>query len=238
MGRASSAWGFETSSVKRPKCAVKHSSTRMVEEALAYVQGESLKANAALLTEAFKLPDHQSGGKMAFGSNRPAGGRGPEKRGCLLKLVLGLIGFPLVFFVIGVVGLKINRHFETPQERAEEDRQDAQREMARHAEQQQKDAADAKASWVSLSRAFAEVRMQKALKDPDSGQFRDISIEDDARFNPKYPGIACGYVNAKNSFGGYTGFKGFMVVAGVPLIEDGSGAFARLWNKHCRKNQL
>jgi hypothetical protein len=33
----------------------------MVEEALAYVQGESLKANAALLTEAFKLPDHQAG---------------------------------------------------------------------------------------------------------------------------------------------------------------------------------
>jgi len=36
----------------------------MVEEALAYVQGESLKANAALLTEAFKLPDHQVGGSM------------------------------------------------------------------------------------------------------------------------------------------------------------------------------
>jgi len=28
-----------------------------VEEAMAYVQGESLKAIAALLTETFKLPD-------------------------------------------------------------------------------------------------------------------------------------------------------------------------------------
>lgn len=31
----------------------------MVEEARAYVQGESLKARAALLREVFKLPDHQ-----------------------------------------------------------------------------------------------------------------------------------------------------------------------------------
>ncbi len=35
----------------------------MVGEAHAYVQGESLKACAALLTEAFQLPDHQSGGE-------------------------------------------------------------------------------------------------------------------------------------------------------------------------------
>jgi len=33
----------------------------MVGEACAHVQGESLKAYAALLTEASQLPDHQSG---------------------------------------------------------------------------------------------------------------------------------------------------------------------------------
>jgi hypothetical protein len=39
----------------------KHSSTFMVGEACAHVQGESLKAHAALLTEASQLPDHQGG---------------------------------------------------------------------------------------------------------------------------------------------------------------------------------
>lgn len=33
----------------------------MVGEARAHVQGESLKARAALLTEASQLPDHQDG---------------------------------------------------------------------------------------------------------------------------------------------------------------------------------
>jgi hypothetical protein len=52
----------------------KHSSTFMVGEARAHVQGESLKARAALLTEASQLPDHQGGAremqfrKFIFGS--------------------------------------------------------------------------------------------------------------------------------------------------------------------------
>jgi hypothetical protein len=36
----------------------------MVEEADAYVQGESLKASATLLCEVFQLPDHQVEGNM------------------------------------------------------------------------------------------------------------------------------------------------------------------------------
>ena len=35
----------------------------MVEEAVAYVQGESLKATATLLREVYQLPDHQVGEK-------------------------------------------------------------------------------------------------------------------------------------------------------------------------------
>lgn len=44
--------GVRTPSVRRPKCAVKALLDFMVGEACAYVQGESLKARAALLTEA------------------------------------------------------------------------------------------------------------------------------------------------------------------------------------------
>jgi hypothetical protein len=49
---------------------VKHSSTHAVEEGYGYVQGESLKPYPALLTEAFKLPDHQAGGLRAWLSER------------------------------------------------------------------------------------------------------------------------------------------------------------------------
>ena len=38
----------------------------MVEEACAYVQGESLKAYAAFLVSAFQLPDHQGGRMRQF----------------------------------------------------------------------------------------------------------------------------------------------------------------------------
>jgi hypothetical protein len=53
--------GRENPSVRRHKCAVKHSSTIAVGEAYADVQGESLKTYAALLTEASQLPDHNGG---------------------------------------------------------------------------------------------------------------------------------------------------------------------------------
>jgi len=43
------------------------------------------------------------------------------------------------------------------------------------------------------------------LKDPDSATFKDFA---EVTGNGKY--IRCGKVNAKNSFGGYTGFKTFV----------------------------
>ncbi len=44
----------------------KHSSTYAVGEAYAHVQGESLKAYAALLIEAYQLPDHQGEGSRSM----------------------------------------------------------------------------------------------------------------------------------------------------------------------------
>lgn len=49
------------------------------------------------------------------------------------------------------------------------------------------------------------------LKDPDSAQFRDIKRMRD--------GNLCGWVNAKNSFGGYAGFAVFFTGAkGAALL--------------------
>jgi len=75
-----------------------------------------------------------------------------------------------------------------------------------------------------LVRGFVE----KSLKDPGSAEFRN-----------QY-GI-CGEVNAKNSFGGYTGFKRFIAGSEALVIMEGGGAlsesdFSSLWSQTCSKS--
>lgn len=54
------------------------------------------------------------------------------------------------------------------------------------------------------------------LKDPNSANFKDLQVLEGGR-------ALCGLVNAKNSYGGYTGFKLFVADAeGVYWQGDGS----------------
>ena len=76
------------------------------------------------------------------------------------------------------------------------------------------------ASLLCLS-ALAQEDVLKAkvirqLKDPDSAQFRNLRVS--------AGGVArCGEVNAKNSYGGYTGFRAFVADQdGVAWQGDGS----------------
>lgn len=61
------------------------------------------------------------------------------------------------------------------------------------------------------------------LKDPDSAKFRNISVKDKT--------LVCGEVNAKNSYGGYTGFTFFYshisAVDGTleTIIRDSDGKY-------------
>lgn len=59
--------------------------------------------------------------------------------------------------------------------------------------------------------AEAEDAVRRDLRDPDSAQFRDVKRCDK-------PGGFQGEVNAKNAYGGYTGFKGFIYVNGRSAI--------------------
>lgn len=93
--------------------------------------------------------------------------------------------------------------------------------------------ADKLSSWAYSNKVFAQQQVTKVLKDPDSARFQDVTVVKPKNFDPKRPGIVCGSVNAKNSFGGYTGFKDFVVIAGIPVLEDGTNDFVRLWNKQC-----
>jgi hypothetical protein len=47
--------------------------------------------------------------------------------------------------------------------------------------------------------------VKEQLKDPESARFRDIKKMENGNF--------CGWVNAKNSYGGYTGYQAFFVAS-------------------------
>lgn len=65
------------------------------------------------------------------------------------------------------------------------------------------------------------------LKDPSSAEFKDVKGN-------------CGFVNAKNSFGGYTGFKRFYVSNDVVSFQgdddDNSMKFDLGWIAHCERD--
>lgn len=73
-------------------------------------------------------------------------------------------------------------------------------------------AADA-ATYVNLSerdKAAVESAIRNELKDPDSAKFKDFVARADATSRGTFH--VCGLVNAKNSFGGYSGFTIFYTV--------------------------
>ena len=57
--------------------------------------------------------------------------------------------------------------------------------------------------------------VRKALKDPGSAQFGDLS----AAIDDKGLITICGYVNAKNSYGGFTGHKRY-----IGMLADSTNA--------------
>lgn len=59
--------------------------------------------------------------------------------------------------------------------------------------------------------------VKNQLKDADSAKFRWPA--------PRAFGLYCGWVNAKNSYGGYTGFEPFMVTGGIGDGPKSKGEF-------------
>lgn len=61
------------------------------------------------------------------------------------------------------------------------------------------------------------------LKDPDSAKFRNVALK------PFGDGkVVCGEVNAKNSYGGYVGFRGFAAGAYGATLEETGGRYAEV----------
>lgn len=74
----------------------------------------------------------------------------------------------------------------------------------------------------------AERAVRGELKDPDAAQFRDVR----ANYTEEFGVVACGRVNAKNEFGGYTGFRRF-VSSGKSIILEGRDNIADAWAEAC-----
>ena len=73
--------------------------------------------------------------------------------------------------------------------------------------------------------------VRSALKDPTSAQFEDVRAADGE-------GVVCGLVNAKNSYGGYTGFKIFLSNEGQVFIDNGSLSINSMIRSECSKLDL
>lgn len=73
--------------------------------------------------------------------------------------------------------------------------------------------------------------LEKRLKDPESAQFRNERVSRSSG-NP----VVCGEVNAKNGFGGFTGFEPYIGLGDLVVMDNdmAQGEFAELWNKACQ----
>jgi ribosomal protein L37E len=75
-----------------------------------------------------------------------------------------------------------------------------------------------------------KLAVKKRLKDPDSAEFKDVFANVGENIS-----VACGYVNSKNSFGGYTGYQRFIsngLSEGTFLENEMEDVYA-VWNKLC-----
>ena len=80
----------------------------------------------------------------------------------------------------------------------------------------------------------SKIAVKSRLKDPESSQFDNIRFYDANGVHP----VACGNVNSKNGFGGYSGSQRFISAARDNIVffeKDMASAeeFESIWQKLC-----
>jgi hypothetical protein len=171
----------------------------------------------------------------------------------ILKFILKgtLVVFSL-FLLLGFYGLMF---LPSPEQRAKWAAEAAARDEAYKADvAKQAEADKAKAAALAadtaataaydakhandLSPWVAEHVVRRRLRDPDSATFGKIDVYSDRNLGKLPVQVACGSVNSKNGFGGYSGNKDFLLVDaldGILLIDTdtNNGKFVKWWNKLC-----
>ena len=87
-------------------------------------------------------------------------------------------------------------------------------------------------SFASIS--IAQKNVKYILKDADSAEFRNVGVIIPPKLDTNVMGMVCAEVNAKTGFGGYGGYTKFLVIAGIPVIDDGSVASHPCGISHAR----
>lgn len=76
----------------------------------------------------------------------------------------------------------------------------------------------------------AEDRVREQLRDPESARFSGT-----ATYVADGADVVCGFVNAKNGFGGMSGKRGYIVVGPMAILEEtNEELFAKAWAANCR----
>jgi hypothetical protein len=85
-------------------------------------------------------------------------------------------------------------------------------------------------------RAHLEDAVKERMKDADSAKFRSERMYwSDDQAHPVMS--LCGEVNAKNSYGGYTGFRGFISTGDGRIFfeDDTPSGWSAVWSSWCAK---
>lgn len=160
----------------------------------------------------------ECGGKVSTNAKAcPAcGAKPPKKTSVVTWLVLATV---VIVIAKGMFTEKPAEPAKTPEQAAAEAADAKQR------------SADAKIRQDAfLAQAIAKEAVLGRLKDPDSAKFGQVVARES--------GIVCGYVNSKNSFGGYTGDKAFIYFTKkeVAVMQGEAKDFESVWNKQCATN--
>jgi hypothetical protein len=81
---------------------------------------------------------------------------------------------------------------------------------------------------------MAKESIRKRAKDPGSVEFADVWVGQLTTSKGTTVKVACGYFNAKNGFGGYTGQQRFISGADMPLTDETAKAMIdSAWQNSC-----
>jgi len=144
------------------------------------------------------------------------------------RIIKGIFYLFLLFFVfVFLVGIFSSREDQTKER--------APSKAISTAKRTEEDAK--RREWLRINALIvnAQDSVKRLLKDPDSAKFRNIFVNK----SKKGFTVVCGEVNAKNSFGGYTGFQRF-ISGGTPdttFLEESVADFPNAWNMLCVQGQ-
>lgn len=155
------------------------------------------------------------------------GAKFKKKTSKLTWIIAAIFGLP---FLAGVIGASFSDKNSTTTNQTSS----SEHEPSKFASLEKFDAPETEFDSETATKVYIlEQVITKNMKDPESAKFQNWHY---VKASKKLPATFCGQVNAKNSFGGYTGFKHFFITTDDKMefaIDDGSDGFANKFNKYC-----